>query len=98
MLAVERKTVREITPKLLRCAVAAACPGLHEVSPTELRCHISECPSLHELPPLSGFEDGGVIVIGKVHDVTALVAHRIGEGEAAVLVPKALLQNIQWKD
>lgn len=90
--------IAEITPTDMRCAIATSCPALYDVTPAEMACLLSQCPSLIETPPMPGFEGGGVIVIGKVHDVTALVADRIGPDEFAVLVPKKLLKNIQWSE
>ncbi len=88
----------EVTPEAMACSLGISCPGLHEVTPEAMACLLSQCPGLHETPPMPGFESGGVIVIGKIHDVTALVKHRIGPDEFAVVVPKALLKNIQWSE
>jgi hypothetical protein len=87
----------EVTPAELRCALGS-CPSLHEVTPEALRCGVSQCPSLFEAPE---WQDGAVIVVGKKdipQALFALMKHKIGEDEFAVVVPKALLQNIKWKD
>jgi hypothetical protein len=90
-------SVFEVTPAELRCAALASCPSLHEVTPEALRCGVSQCPSLFEGPE---WQDGAVIVVGKKDIPQALfdqMKHKIGEDEFAVIVPKGLLKNIQWR-
>ncbi|HEY4507985.1 MAG TPA: hypothetical protein VJJ47_03870 [Candidatus Paceibacterota bacterium] len=84
----------EITPEELRCGLALGCPALFEVTPEALRCGIGACPA-------AWVEDGTdkLVVIGaQLQKPPAEVAKRIGPGEAAFVVPRALFENLKRKE
>lgn len=96
----------EVTPEEMRCTEAAMCPALIAEVPdapdVSAACFgPTECPALIEetVPGTNDlFPEGGVWVIGKRAVIPDEVKARIGIDEAAVLVPKGLLKNIQWAE
>jgi len=89
------------TPEGLRCGVGA-CPRIYQLN----ECIIGNCPTIYEFdecvigacPTVRGI-DGKYIVIGKKVDVNKLkelgLENRVGKDEAAVEVPKGLIDKIR---
>ena len=89
--------VREITPEEMRCG-AAACSAIYEsireVTPKEIDCAWAACHSIYE-----GAREGEQVylIIGKVvnsSEIPGELEKKIGEGEALIEVPRALIDNI----
>lgn len=86
---------KDITPPGL-CAGGIACPAVFEITPSEMRCGMTAaCPAVFE----RGWND--LVVIGKVLTAEDLAkmdgfpTERIGAGEGAFLIPRALVANLK---
>jgi hypothetical protein len=64
--------------------------SLKEITPPHLRCGSGTCPAIFEA------EDGSLVIIGKrlPKDWLNKIAHRVGEGEDAVIIQADLLANL----
>ena len=65
--------------------------GLRDITPKELNCVIGACPTIFET-------DSGFVIVGNNLDGAELpgsIAEKVGAGERAVYVPKALLRELQ---
>ncbi len=69
---------------------------MKEITPKAMRCDIrASCPGLHEID-----DSECVAVIGKLPspELIQTLAHKVGPDEALVVVPKALLKDIEWSE
>jgi len=88
------QNLREVTPHSLRC-VLASCPaiyeGVREITPEEMMCLVGACPSAYEATR-EGREV--YLVVGKqINPSDAGLVKKVGEGEALVEVPRALIDD-----
>ena len=92
----ERYNLIERTPKELQCAIAA-CPaiyeGLREMTPKELLCIVGSCPAIYEAT-IDGREV--YLAVGKqINPFNAGIEKKVGEGEALIEVPRALVDGMK---
>lgn len=88
------KNIREITPSVMRCGIGL-CPaiyeGVEEVTPAVNRCIIGSCPSTYKAT-IKGRQV--YLIIGRqVTPTDAGLEKKVGDGEALIEVPKALIDN-----
>lgn len=86
--------LNDITPERGLCDIAA-CPsiyeGLKELTPQEMACIVASCPSTYE-----AWREGKEVylIVGRVVNPTeAGLEKKVGEGEALIEVPRALIDD-----
>ena len=82
----ENYILREITPKIMRCGIAA-CSSIYEITPKDMRCAVGPC--------LGIYKDGGnYFIIGKqVNPKEFGLEKKVGEREVFIKVPKELIDE-----
>ncbi len=89
--------INEITPKSMACVIGS-CPsiyeGLRELTPQEMACIVGTCPS-----PYEAMREGKEVylIVGTVVNPSESglegLEKKVGEGEALIEVPRALIDN-----
>jgi hypothetical protein len=86
--------LREVTPREMACVVGA-CPsiyeGIKELTPKEMLCCIGACPSTYEATREG--KEVYLVVGKKINPSDAGLEKKVGEGEALVEIPRALIDN-----
>ncbi len=59
---------------------------LEDITPEDYRCPAGDCPAIFRTP------EGQLVIIGKRY-INEDITHRIGIDEAAITVPKDMLQR-----
>ncbi len=85
--------LREVTPQELQCGIGA-CPSIYEgltkLTSKEM-CGIGACPLVYEAKRESG--EVYLIIGRQVNPLDAGLEGKVGEGEALVEIPRALIDD-----